>query len=265
MARPHKQTVDYFPHFVNSKKTLLAMESRWGNIGYAFWFKMLEMLCSSEGHVIDADNPADLEYIIGRCRITEDAAIEMLDVLARVGAIDSELWADSRLIWCQNLVDNLSDLYRKRTCPAPSRPSFRRRKPSDCGISDADKTPETRKVKESKPKESKSNKSKAATEVFGVILPGWKMERKADEVWGVNLLARFPVFASNLAAEMEKFINYHAGKTDHKGIWKNRLLNWATKTKDPTFCPAPKPGAKRPGAVPSAADLDEQERREKCR
>jgi len=45
MARPRKQTVDYFPHDtdVSSGKTLTILQSKYGNDGYAFWFKLLRM------------------------------------------------------------------------------------------------------------------------------------------------------------------------------------------------------------------------------
>lgn len=105
---------------------------------------------------------------------------------------------------------------------------------------------------------------KSSSAIFSYLLSGWKAS-KDDKAWCNDLLKRFPTFAQNLEAEMEKFVNYHAGKSDHKGIWKNRLLNWAAKAKDPTFRPAPKPSAKRPGAVPTSAELDAMEKKEACR
>ena len=44
MARPAKTSVDYFPHMAHSGKTIAILEARWGNDGYAFWFKLLELL-----------------------------------------------------------------------------------------------------------------------------------------------------------------------------------------------------------------------------
>lgn len=49
MARPKKQTVDYFPHFVKGGRTIFILENKFGNDGYAFWFKLLEILGESEG------------------------------------------------------------------------------------------------------------------------------------------------------------------------------------------------------------------------
>jgi hypothetical protein len=49
MARPTKQTVDYFPHDCHHGQTIYILEKRFGNDGYAFWFNLLELLGSSEG------------------------------------------------------------------------------------------------------------------------------------------------------------------------------------------------------------------------
>ena len=50
MTRPMKKGVDYFPHACVHGQTMFILEQRWGNDGYAFWFKLLEMLGTTEGH-----------------------------------------------------------------------------------------------------------------------------------------------------------------------------------------------------------------------
>ena len=48
MARPAKLTVDYFPHIINQGKTIFIIENNYGNDGYAFWFKLLELLGATD-------------------------------------------------------------------------------------------------------------------------------------------------------------------------------------------------------------------------
>ena len=48
MGRRKLNSVEYFPHDVKGGKTLFILESRYGNTGYAFWFKTLEILASSD-------------------------------------------------------------------------------------------------------------------------------------------------------------------------------------------------------------------------
>lgn len=122
MGRPKKQTAEYFPHFVGESKTKFILESTWGNDGYAFWFKLLELLCKSDGHFFDYSQTADRMYLVALAKVSEEKATEILDTLALRGNIDEELWKNKRIIWCQSLVDNLSGMYAKRTTPIPTKP-----------------------------------------------------------------------------------------------------------------------------------------------
>lgn len=123
MGRPRKQTVDYFPHFVSTdSRTKFILEQSWGNDGYAFWFKLLELLGRSEGHYYDCSTTANEKYLVALMKLDKDTISEILAVLADLGNIDKELWEERRVIWCQSLVDNLQDVYSKRTVSAPTRP-----------------------------------------------------------------------------------------------------------------------------------------------
>lgn len=123
MGRPRKQTVDYFPHFVSTdSRTRFILEQSWGNDGYAFWFKLLELLCRSEGHYYDLSEAANEKYLAALMKLDAETTSNILNTLADLGNIDPELWAERKVIWCQSLVDNLQDVYSKRTVSAPLRP-----------------------------------------------------------------------------------------------------------------------------------------------
>jgi len=151
MARPKKETVDYFPHQCNHGKTMYIIEQKYGNDGYAFWFKLLELLGDTAGHYLDLNDDATFEFLQAKTRLGADICCEILDLLAKLGAIDPELW-ESKVIWCQNFVDGISDVYRNRRMKTPSRPSFYGQKPSAAGVS-TDKNPQS-KVKETKVNDS---------------------------------------------------------------------------------------------------------------
>lgn len=123
MARPRKNTVDYFPHYCAHKRTMFILEQRYGNDGYAFWFKLLEELGAHENHVIDLREPTEVEFLGAKTRLSADKTIEILDLLAKLEAIDSELWS-SGIVWSANFVDNIVDAYRKRNSYPPSKPTF---------------------------------------------------------------------------------------------------------------------------------------------
>lgn len=71
-GKTEKQTVDYFPHFVKGGRTIFILENKFGNDGYAFWFKLLEILGESEGHFYDCSNASNWEYLLAKTRVTEE-------------------------------------------------------------------------------------------------------------------------------------------------------------------------------------------------
>lgn len=122
MARPKKQTVDYFPHVATSGKTMFILESQFGNDGYAFWFKTLELLASTDGHVIDCRNNNEWRFLLAKTNVSEDIASRILILLAELEAIDSEMWKN-RIIWSENFVNNIADVYKNRKTELPVRPT----------------------------------------------------------------------------------------------------------------------------------------------
>lgn len=151
MARPVKNTVDYFPHFTNHKKTIFILEQQYGNDGYAFWFKLLELLGSTEKHFIDCNDKSAWRFLQAKTLLSEEKCIEILNLLVEVGAIDEKLWSE-KVIWCQNFVDNISDAYRNRRVEIPAKPSFYNQKLRVVEVSTGEKPHSI--VKESIVKES---------------------------------------------------------------------------------------------------------------
>lgn len=121
MARPKKQTVDYFPHVASSGKTMYILESQFGNDGYAFWFKTLELLASTDGHVIDCRNQAEWRFLLAKTNVDEVTANSILVLLSELEAIDHDLW-ENRIIWSDNFLNNISDVYKNRKADLPKKP-----------------------------------------------------------------------------------------------------------------------------------------------
>lgn len=154
MARPTKKGVDYFSHDTDaaSSKTLEIIEEQFSNDGYAFWFKLLERLGKQDGLYYDCSKVADWKHLCAKAKVSEETATEILDLLASLDAIDAELWQE-KIIWVQNFVDRLADVWKKRKEETPQKPSLRSGNPTSNAVSDAESTQS--KVKESKVKESK--------------------------------------------------------------------------------------------------------------
>ena len=93
---------------------MFILENRWGNDGYAAWFKILEMLGLAENHFIDCHDTETWEYLVAKLKITPVMANEILDTLSNLKAIDSELWETFRVIYSSNFVDGVAPAYRFR-------------------------------------------------------------------------------------------------------------------------------------------------------
>mgnify|MGYP001346206412 CR=1 FL=1 len=121
MPRAKSDTVEYFPHFSDGGRTVFILESEYGNDGYAFWFKLLELLACSDGHFYDLNKPGAARFLYAKTRVDADKAHKILSTLADLEKIDPALYA-AGIIWCQRFVDNLKELYAKRQRPCPEKP-----------------------------------------------------------------------------------------------------------------------------------------------
>jgi hypothetical protein len=196
MARKPKKGVEYFPHFVNSGKTIFMLESRFGNDGYAFWFKLLEILGQQEGLCYDCNNQSNWIFLTSKCRVNDISATEILGMLASVDAIDMELWG-KKIIWVQNFCDHVADVFKKRGTEIPVRPHFCDRNdttPVDIGNKSTQSKVKESKVKESIPPTEKKLPDESlaiANDLFTFhrdrIDPGYKVKPTAIENWAKDI------------------------------------------------------------------------------
>jgi len=113
MARPDKNTVDYFPHQCEHGKTLFILEKKYPFKGYYVWFKTLELLGKNNNHFIDCRNKEDWQYLSAYMNIPEEELQEIYDTIADLDAIHPELW-ENKVLWSLNFVLGIKDVYRKR-------------------------------------------------------------------------------------------------------------------------------------------------------
>ena len=193
MPRPKNDRVEYFPHFTESGKTVFILRNEFGNDGYAFWFTLLEILGSAEGHYYDTTGQGSWRYLLAKTQVDSDKAKSILDTLAELGKIDAELWR-AGTIWCQRLVDNLKELYHRRGRACPEKPAlpicaaetvsdpettpepvFPTQKPLSGGVSDPE-------IHQSKVKDSrvKDSKKEPATDVAGLPISPPSEEKPFD-------------------------------------------------------------------------------------
>lgn len=179
MGRPTKNTIDYFPHFTTNGKTLFTLESQYGNDGYAFWFKLLEILGNTSGHYFCYENKADWLFLVAKTNVSEDRATDILQTLCDLEAIDKDLH-DEKVIWSENFVEGLRPVYSKRGTETPL-------KPSSCdGNTEVPVVPVTE-TRQSKVKESKGKKSKGEKESATALCPHQKIISSYNSLLGSKL------------------------------------------------------------------------------
>ena len=180
MTRPRKQTVDWFPHRCNHGATIFILESKYQEAGYAFWFKLLEVLGSTEGHRIDCKDEKRFAYLCAYTKSTPEICLERMELLARMEAIDKELWTEGKIIWCQNFVDGIHAAYRNRQLPTPDRPSFERELPGLSGVSSV-RNPERKEVEEVE--EGKKKGGSSEKRIFKDAIPPKLNTPLFNQVW----------------------------------------------------------------------------------
>jgi hypothetical protein len=114
MAREQRTDVDYFPHECNHGRKMYIIEEKFGNDGYATWFKLLEQLGKSKNHYIDFSDDMTLMFLSSIFRIEQEKTIEILTYLSKVSAIDKYLFENHKIIYSQKFCDSITDAYRRR-------------------------------------------------------------------------------------------------------------------------------------------------------
>jgi hypothetical protein len=125
MARPIKRTVDYFPHDSDAGegRTLTILFNTFGHEGISVWWTLLERISSTDNHVISINNPEDFLFLSAKLHVQPERLKDILDKLAYLNALDLDLY-NHGLIWCQNLVDRVADVYKNRGNEPPPKPSY---------------------------------------------------------------------------------------------------------------------------------------------
>lgn len=144
----------------------------------------MELLCESENQVYDYNNPASWRLLLAKTHVTEDIAITILQLLADLGTIDPELHK-AKIIWSQNLIDNLELVYRRRVIGTPEKPVNVNRNPQSEVVSvnrnnpPSPHTPYSPKTKLNKTKLNKTKQNETETKQR----KGNSISQKFDTFW----------------------------------------------------------------------------------
>lgn len=113
MGRHEKNTVDFFPHFISNGKKMYFIEKKYGNDGYATWFKILEKLAETDNHFLNLNEDEEVIYLSAKCNISETLLLSIINDLSRIGAFHKKLW-ENKVIWSQKFIDEIQEAYSRR-------------------------------------------------------------------------------------------------------------------------------------------------------
>ncbi|MFC2109841.1 Lin1244/Lin1753 domain-containing protein, partial [Bacteroidota bacterium] len=114
MAREQRHDVDYFPHECIHGRKMHIIETKFGNDGYATWFKLLEQLGKANYHYLDISDEMNLMFLVSIFKVSEEKALLILETLAKLEAIDKFLYEEHQIIYSQKFAESVKDAYRKR-------------------------------------------------------------------------------------------------------------------------------------------------------
>jgi hypothetical protein len=120
MARPKTNTVEYFPMYAHTSRTCEMLEAKYGIVGYAFFYKLLQLLATEDGHYYDASDPMSLEFLEQKLCGGKVSVTEIIETLCKWNKLDRELW-QKKIIWYQGFVDTLIPVYKKREREIPNK------------------------------------------------------------------------------------------------------------------------------------------------
>lgn len=114
MAREQRKDVDYFPHECNHGRKMHIIERKYGNDGYAVWFKLLEQLGKANDHYIDISDETQMMWLTSIFNVDEEKTKLILNDLSKLEAIDKVLFEEYKVIYSHKFSESVKDAYRNR-------------------------------------------------------------------------------------------------------------------------------------------------------
>lgn len=114
MARPERNSVDYFPFMCEDGKKMFYIEQTYGNDGFAVFVKILRELAKTEYHYLNLSDSNTFLFLSAKCRVTKEVLTSIINDLVILGKFNEQLWKENKVVWCQDFIDSIQDAYKKR-------------------------------------------------------------------------------------------------------------------------------------------------------
>ena len=115
MARPGRRDADYFPFIVKRGRTFNVLQSKHGLEGVGFCLNLFRLLTSTPDHHYCIKEELDRMNFFSEIGMPdEEKGIEIIELMVKTEKLDKELWEESSVIACRDLLLSLEDAYKNR-------------------------------------------------------------------------------------------------------------------------------------------------------
>jgi len=114
MARPERNSIDYFPFLCEEGNKMFYLEETYGNDGFATFVKLLRELAKTDYHYLNLSKPSTLMYLSAKCKVSKEVLEAIINDLVYLGKFDATLWKENKIVWCQDFIESIQDAYKKR-------------------------------------------------------------------------------------------------------------------------------------------------------
>lgn len=114
MARPQRNSVDYFPFYCEEGKKMYYLEETYGNDGFATFVKLLRELAKTDYHYLDLSKNTTMMFLSAKCKVSLEILKSIINDLVNLEKFDRVLWEENSIIWCQDFTNSIEDAYSKR-------------------------------------------------------------------------------------------------------------------------------------------------------
>ena len=119
MARPRKKGMEYFPHDVTAAtdEKLLALQHLYGNDGYAFYFKILEMIFrgfSGKYNELDLSDNVLRRVVCKNIGVEMDLFEVLIDSSLKVGLFDRDSYEQRQVLTSKRVRSTYKEVQKQR-------------------------------------------------------------------------------------------------------------------------------------------------------
>ena len=107
MARPKKNTVDYFPHDCIKSREISVIQKKFDSDGYRLYYELMELLGRTPDHTLKYDSPIDKLYVAEQLGVEVDFLDEVFKFMyeIRVETVYDKRKTEIPVPPCQDLDD----------------------------------------------------------------------------------------------------------------------------------------------------------------